>query len=63
MPGMTGLDLVAELRANGMLVNALLITAAPSDDIYRRAGELGVERVLTKPPAEEDLVNFVLAHR
>ena len=61
MPGMTGLELLAKLRADGVQVSVLLITAAPSDDIRRRASQLGVERVLAKPLAEDDLVNFVLA--
>ena len=63
MPHMTGLQLAARLRAVGVDVPVLLITASPSSAITARATELGIEKVLEKPPREADLLRFVDAHR
>jgi FixJ family two-component response regulator len=63
MPQMTGLELVGRLRAAGTAIPVLLITGSPSPAIVGRAGELGVEQVLEKPPIEDDPLNFVAAHR
>jgi two-component system response regulator FixJ len=59
MPAMTGLELTARLRASGIAVPVLLITSAPSPAIVARAAEVGVVRVLEKPPTEDDLIRFV----
>lgn len=61
MPAMTGLDLVAKLKARDEKVPVLLITAAPSPAIVARAAEIGVTRVLEKPPTETELISFVEA--
>ena len=61
MPLMTGLELMARLRAGGSSIPVLLITSALSDDIVSRAAELGVEQVLGKPPNEDALIGFVNA--
>ena len=61
MPLMTGLELAAQLRADGIGLPILLVTAAPSPAIVARAAELGIVRVLAKPPAESDLLTFVRA--
>jgi FixJ family two-component response regulator len=63
MPQMTGLDLAARLRTDGVSIPMLLITNAPSPAIVARAALLGIEKVLTKPPSEHDLLSFVAAHR
>jgi two-component system response regulator FixJ len=63
MPGLTGLELIARLRKIGATVPVLLITGSSSLAIAARAADLGVERVLEKPPAESDLLDFVNAHR
>jgi two-component system, LuxR family, response regulator FixJ len=59
MPVMTGLDLVTKLHATDLRVPVLLITAAPSAAIVARAAEIGVTRVLEKPPTETELIAFV----
>jgi two-component system, LuxR family, response regulator FixJ len=59
MPHMTGLDLVERLRANGIGIPVLLVTGALSPAIVARATELGVERVLEKPPDEQALLDFI----
>jgi two-component system response regulator FixJ len=62
MPHMTGLELAARLRTEGEGVPVLLITGSPSPAIVVRAAQLGIEKVLEKPPAEEDLLSFVATH-
>jgi len=62
MSTMTGLDLAARLRNDGVDIPILLITAQPSATIVARAREVGIEMVLEKPLAEDDLLDFVNAH-
>lgn len=59
MPNMTGLELVERLRRDGMALPTLLITGSPSPAIVARAAQLGIVRVLEKPPEETDLLEFV----
>ncbi len=59
MPTMTGLELVERLRSNKVAIPILLITGSLSPGISARASELGIERVLEKPPMEEVLLGFV----
>jgi two-component system, LuxR family, response regulator FixJ len=63
MPEMTGLKLAERLRADGSGIPILLITGSPSPAIVARAAELGISRVLAKPRADEDLLDFVNATR
>jgi two-component system, LuxR family, response regulator FixJ len=62
MPQTTGLELAARLRRAGIAIPVLLITGSPSPAIIARAAQLGVEKVLEKPPGEDDLLGFVNAH-
>jgi two-component system, LuxR family, response regulator FixJ len=59
MPLMTGLELTARLRADKIDIPVMLITSAPSPAIATRATALGIERVLEKPPSEDDLIRFI----
>jgi FixJ family two-component response regulator len=59
MPIMTGLELTARLRSQGNTVPIMLVTSSPSPAIVARALELGVLRILEKPPTEADLIQFV----
>ena len=61
MPHMTGLQLAEQLRTDGVTMPILLITGSPSPDLSNRAARLGVQRVLEKPPSEEELFQFVEA--
>lgn len=61
MPLMTGLELAEHLRKDGYKFPILLITGSPSAAIVTRAAQLGIERVLEKPPSEDDLLQFVEA--
>jgi hypothetical protein len=54
----TRLELAVHLRAEGSVIQILLITGAPSPAIIARAEKLEVETVLEKPPAENDLLSF-----
>lgn len=62
MPLMTGLELAERLKSEARDIPIMLVTAAPSPAIVERAAELGITKVLEKPPNEEDLLNFVEAH-
>jgi len=62
MPEMTGLVLAERLRDAGQTIPVLLMTGSPSPAIAARAAELGIERVLEKPPVEADLLDFIAAH-
>jgi two-component system, LuxR family, response regulator FixJ len=63
MPAMTGLELVARLRGSPADLPAMLITGLPSPAIVARAAQLGIGKVLEKPPAEAELLGFVEMHR
>ena len=62
MPQMTGLELAAQLRTGGTATPILLISGELSPAIIARAAQIGIEKVLGKPPAEDDLLGFVDAH-
>ena len=49
MPGLNGLEFVAELRARGSRVPVIMITATSDPTLERRAAQLGINRVLQKP--------------
>jgi FixJ family two-component response regulator len=59
MPECTGLELVNRLRADGHSISVMLITAALTPGISRTAAEIGIEKVLAKPVADDELVAFV----
>jgi FixJ family two-component response regulator len=59
MPGMYGLDVVAELRRRAVSVPTILITGRLDAAISRRAGELGVRAVLEKPFSVAQLVELI----
>ena len=53
MPGLTGLEVIGQLKQNGHHVPSILMTGQPSRDIELAAIELGVLTMLRKPiPAE-----------
>jgi two-component system, LuxR family, response regulator FixJ len=61
MPGMTGLELAERLRTDGSIIPILMVTGSPSSAIAARAAELGVIKVLEKPPGEKDVIDFIRA--
>ncbi|HQT79078.1 MAG: hypothetical protein B7Z80_22795 [Rhodospirillales bacterium 20-64-7] len=63
MPWMTGLELAAKLRSEGIRVPILLVTGSPTPGIAARAAELRIEQVLEKPPPEDDLLHFIDEHQ
>jgi two-component system response regulator DctR len=63
MPNMTGLELAEKLRSDGNLLPIMLITGSPSHTIVSRASDLGISRVLDKPPNEEELLDFIGANK
>ena len=58
MPHVTGLELASRLRRQGWKLPILLVTAWPSPAIVARAAELGIKKVLQKPPVETDVIAF-----
>lgn len=62
MPLMTGLELVARLRSEGVNLPILLITGALSPAVLARAAELAIQTVAEKPVKVSDLLHFVAAH-
>jgi len=62
MPGMTGLELATHLRGERAGIPVLLFSAQLSAAITARATDLGIEKVLGKPPDENELLSFVNAH-
>jgi CheY-like chemotaxis protein len=49
MPGMDGLELLAELRRRACHARCILVSAFLNDDVRTQAAGLGVDRVLEKP--------------
>ena len=59
MPDLTGLQLVARLRGDGVGLPVALITGSPSADVLRLARELRVKIVLEKPLDDDQLLEFI----
>lgn len=60
MPGRSGLELRAALRARGSQVPVILMTAYPTDDLRTRAAALDLVALLDKP-VDPDLLAGALA--
>jgi two-component system response regulator FixJ len=58
MPGMKGLDLIAELRARDIAVPAILVTSYPTVALRERAARAGVA-IVEKPFLETALIDRV----
>jgi len=58
MPGMNGLELVAQLRERRVLVPAILITPAPSENLRNRAAAAGVS-IVEKPLLGSHLLDSI----
>jgi len=52
MPGMSGIDLGQALRARGIMVPIVMMTADPSEALEARAGAVGARCLLRKPFAD-----------
>jgi len=60
MPGLTGLDVVSELRKRGRAVPTIIMITATTDPIVeRRAAELGIRQVLKKPLSNQVLLSTI----
>ena len=56
MPQLTGIDLLAQLRASGLSTPTLIVASATGPILARRATELGVAGLLEKPLTQDDLL-------
>lgn len=61
LDGMSGLDLLARLRAMGALVKVIMLTAHGATMAERRAMELGAFAFVKKPFQPDALLNLVQA--
>ena len=61
MPGLSGLDLQEELHAQGYRTPVILITAYPSEQQRTRAFGAGAIGFLSKPFAEQSLIDCLSA--
>lgn len=59
LPGMTGFDIVIRLRQQGHRAPAAIMTGSASPDVRRRASELGVAEVFSKPLDEDELISAI----
>jgi FixJ family two-component response regulator len=58
LPDMSGLALVAELRAKWRALPAILTSTHPNDELKRRAAAAGV-KLIEKPLLNEDLIEAI----
>jgi FixJ family two-component response regulator len=61
MPGMTGLDVVASLRKEGIRLPTILISGRLDTSTRERAAGLGVTKIIEKPFAAISLVDLIHA--
>ncbi len=59
MPGMSGLELVKRLRADGHDVPVIMLTAALGSEVRSQATAAGVDHLLSKPPSDTDLLSVI----
>jgi DNA-binding NtrC family response regulator len=59
LPGCSGLDLLAAVRASGLLLPVILVTAFGAADTCAAARRLGATALLDKPFAIDDLCRLV----
>ena len=62
LPGMTGLELVAQLRREGDALPVLLTTGLPLAELVANALLLDIETFRQKPVELEDILEFVGKH-
>jgi CheY-like chemotaxis protein len=63
MPGMSGFEVAARLRATGPLTLLLVaVTAYSDDDVRQRAREAGFDHFAVKPADPEFLLQLLRAH-
>src|ERR1700716_667776 len=59
MPGMSGVDLLTHMRAQGQNTPFIFITAFPEESVGNGAGRAGAVGFLAKPFAAPDLIRYV----
>jgi FixJ family two-component response regulator len=59
MPGMSGVDLLTHMRAQGHSTPFIFMTAFPEDGVRNKARKAGAVGFLAKPFAAPDLIRYV----
>jgi two-component system, LuxR family, response regulator FixJ len=59
LPGLSGFEVVSELRTRGSQVPTIMITATTDPAVEQRATDLGIKRILQKPLANHVLLRAV----
>lgn len=59
MPGMTGLELQAEIRRRGWRLPIIIVTAYPTDIVRDQAEKAGAAAFLTKPVDPDGLLEAI----
>lgn len=59
MPGLSGFDVLARLRADGVRLATIVITGFDEPDAEPRAARLGAVKFLRKPVREDELLEAV----
>lgn len=62
MPGKTGLELLAELRAGGSTIPVIMISARDGNELRCRCMPAGATAVLEKPVDGIDLIELIARH-
>jgi two-component system response regulator FixJ len=62
MPGMTGLELLREIRARGSALPVIIITGRGDGQLREQAMDAGALTFLNKPVDEDELLGFVEPH-
>ena len=60
MPRLSGLDALAQMRAAGLVLPCILMSAAMDDEIRARASEMDVVSIMTKPFKLRELSGVVV---
>jgi FixJ family two-component response regulator len=59
MPGMTGVELIQQLRSDDRAIPIMLISGDLTPDVKEKASHAGADLISDKPPTQAALVDFI----
>jgi CheY-like chemotaxis protein len=59
MPGMSGYDVLSELKSKSLGVPIIILTADIQDTSRKKCMDLGAVDFINKPPKDDDLINAI----